>query len=108
MSYEELQEKVSSLEKELNLLKNKEKDKPISSAQDLVTSDGLRFKKISGTCSGTAHTETAHPHNLKVKPKIVILVETGNGFLYQSKEPDSDNIYVKSGYASLTFDAYVL
>ena len=63
--------------------------------------------QISGTTSATAGTELALAHGLGYTPLRVVLTPTGNGNVYRSKASDATSIYVKSGAASITFDATV-
>jgi len=67
----------------------------------------LLGKKISGTTSGTAGTQTTHKHYLPREPKVVFITSKSNGVVYLTDKDDT-NIYVKGSASSLDFDAYCL
>lgn len=76
-------------------------------SDDVPSPKSYEDLSISGTTSGTPGTETSHAHGLGYTPKRTYIMPTSNGVIYQSKAPDSTNIYVKGSAASLTFNAYV-
>ena len=70
-----------------------------------------RVAKITGTTSGTAETETTHPHGLPVTPladQIIFVAQDKAGSIYCSKAPDETNFYVKCDIVTVSFTALIL
>lgn len=101
-----------TVESTAEMIEKLERDKERINTQlkerDKIEEAFILGRKITGTTSGTAGTQTTHPHYLGRSPKFVFITPTSNGVVYLSASADKTNIYVKGSAASLTFDAYVL
>ena len=120
---EQLREEIEKLKIDLSSINNKlneaeryiEQNKPKIDTietrlmeRDKIEEEYLLGKKISGTTSASAGTQTSHPHYLGRTPSFVFITPKSNGTIYVSATADKTNIYVKGSDPSLDFDAYVL
>ena len=70
-----------------------------------------RIAKITGTTSGTAETQTTHPHGLPVTPtadQIIFVAQDKAGSIYCSTVPDETNVYVKCDIVTVAFTMIIL
>ena len=81
----------------------------------LEASEGYFFKArialVTGTTSGTAETQTTHPHGLEVTPlnnQIIFVGQDKAGSIYCSAVADETNFYVKCDIVTVSFTAIIL
>ena len=122
-TFKELQQEVEILRSEVDELKKlknipSQEPKPlieqINALQTLsderyrIGSKLMLCKIITGVTSGSAGTESTHPHYLNKTPNIVLLLAEASATIYKSKASDPTNFYVKSSGTSTPFTAFVL
>jgi hypothetical protein len=73
-----------------------------------IGTDLMLCKIITGTTDATAGTESTHEHKLTKTPRFTFVLPTMKSYVYQSKVPDSSNIYLKASENSTTFTALVI
>jgi hypothetical protein len=116
MNYEELQQKIEDLEAQvvdlnnrqfnpLQVLKDVKEIKSRNEQRELIDLSLINAKIVSGTTHASAGTESSHAHLLRRTPKAILILSKTNGYIYQSKAPDSTYIYLKGSANSMSFDA---
>lgn len=70
-----------------------------------------RIALVTGTTSGTAETQTTHPHGLPITPlnnQIIFVAQDKAGSIYCSAVADETNFYVKCDIVTVSFTAIIL
>ena len=65
------------------------------------------FVVVTGTTSATANTTTTHAHQGGTTPRCYVILQRGNGVVYEAAAPDATNLSMRGSVASLPFTAIV-